>query len=102
MFTVIEKNSQICTDKLDTITIVNFWAIESQDDSGVFFLKIQFILHLTFLFFLDHIIFYCNLEDLRSVHRFTCLTILEWPQNSLVQDGSKHTTMLIIAREDYP
>ena len=31
--------------------------------------------------------------------RFTCLTILEWPRNSLAQDGGKATTRLIIARK---
>ena len=46
---------------------------------------------------MDLIIFFGNLEGSRSLRRFTCLTILEWPRNSLAQDGRKATTMFIIA-----
>ena len=69
------------------------------EDLGVYFLRIHFSLQLTFLSFMDLIIFFGNLDRSRSLRRFTCLTILEWPRNSFAQDGGKATTMFIIARK---
>ena len=68
------------------------------DDLGIYFLRIHFSFHLTFLFFMDLIIFFGNLDGSRSLSRFTCLTILEWQRNTFAQDGGKATTMFIIAR----
>ena len=48
---------------------------------------------------MDLIIFFGYLDGCRSLRRFTCLTVLEWPRNSLAQDGGKATTMFIIARK---
>ena len=39
---------------------------------GVYFLRIHFSLHLTFLFFMDLIIFFGNLDGSRSLSCFTC------------------------------
>ena len=74
------------------VTYHNLWRVlkpYNLDDSGVYFPRKHFSLHLTFLFFMDLTIFFSNLDSSQSLHRFTCLTILEWPRNSLAQDGAR-------------
>ena len=66
------------------------------DDLGIYFLRIHFSLHLPFLFLMDLIIFFGNLDGSPSLRRFTCLTILEWPRNSFAQGGGKASTMFIM------
>ena len=85
----------------------------------VYFRRIHFSLHQTFLFFMDLVIFFGNLDDPRSLSCFTCGSFNHFRQsrrlsvstsfqlfnyfgmarNSFAQDGGKATTMFIITRK---
>ena len=116
-FKKLLKNIHICADMLHTIIYSESLSHTlSGQFRSIFSETVHFSLHLTFLFFMDLIIVFGNLDSSRSLRCFTCnlfrqsrrlsvstsfhlFNYFGMERNSFAQDGNTATTMFIIARE---